>query len=206
MRRGWTIAEILVVLVIIALLVVLLLPVVYNSLRRSKEVPCTAQMRQIYVAWRTYYDDYKEVPSLVALYQQAQQVFVCPLDSYERGANPVVRSLTGHKGSYYYLDTSGVINEMDRMFMKALESVDMNHGIVACVLHGEVVPEYETPLIRHKGVVLRLRRDVSIQRARRTAYCGEHRRGRCLWDLMTDDRTSPKRQDYCHSEGLLPCD
>lgn len=208
-QSGLTVTELLIVIVIIALLVALMLPVVFEARKRAQRSPCMANMRQIYVGWSGYLQDYGEqLPSLPALVERVRSVFACPADPYPEGANSRVKRLTGVRGSYFYLSDTVLPLHNDR-FVHDLQEADSNHGILACVLHGNRASEVSSSAFSaYKGIVLRLRRDGSIQIARQTAYCTrEGGRGRCLWDLMTDVRDHPARSRWCTQEGeAAPCE
>lgn len=212
MRRvGLSVVELLVVIAIIALLVALLIPVAWNVRKRANLSPCMTNMRQIYVAWAGYMQDYDErPPSLPVLVKSAQTVFTCPSDPYPRGANSRIMRLTGVRGSYFYLSSTGQVLDNDP-FIKDLLEADPNHGILVCVVHGKREPELlNNAWVDFRGLTLRLRRDGSIQQARQTSYCDSTGgRGRCLWDLMTDNRDHPARSRWCAASGQqvsFPCE
>lgn len=207
--RGLSVIELLVVLVIIALLVALLLPVVWNVRKRATLAPCMTNMRQIYVAWSNYLHDWDgHPPALPLLVKNAQAVFACPSDPYPNGANSRVQMFTGVRGSYFYLSSTPTISPTDSL-LKDLQDADPNHGILVCVLHGRRAPEpIGSAWSDFLGLTLRLRRDGSIQQVRQTASCdGRGGRGRCLWDLMTDNRTHPARLNWCsRNADSTPCE
>jgi prepilin-type N-terminal cleavage/methylation domain-containing protein len=65
--RGFTLVEILVVLAIIAILAALLFPAFRSAQNNAREASCKANMQQIYLAVRAYYDDEKKYPSNLAV-------------------------------------------------------------------------------------------------------------------------------------------
>ena len=209
-HRGWTVLELLAVVLIVALLIALLLPVVMQARRNAQQTSCLTNLRQIYVAWATYIQDYEGGwPSLPALAHTAQTVFACPVDPFPAGANSRVQRFAGIRGSYFYISSTRTFGDTSKKFVEHLSQADPNHGIVACILHGEHASDPLQPgLDSYKGIVLRLRRDGSIQKARRTATCTNGTRGRCIWDLMTDNRSHPLRREWCPDGGAQarPCD
>jgi prepilin-type N-terminal cleavage/methylation domain-containing protein len=62
-RRGLTIVELLVVLVIIAGLLGLLLPAVQSAREASRATSCKNNLHQLWLAMRMYQDDQKHLPS-----------------------------------------------------------------------------------------------------------------------------------------------
>ncbi len=87
---GFTLMEILVVLLIIALLVSLTLPVLNSVRRHSQQTTCVSNMRQIHVAWTLYIGDYGGSVSdtsswppywrPLTAYVIDERVLVCPSD------------------------------------------------------------------------------------------------------------------------------
>lgn len=206
MRRGFSLTELLIVVLIIGLVAALIFPIFTRAKDASKTVPCTSNLRQIYVAWSNYLTecDGEMPPSLVQLNSASRglgQVLACPADTTP-GANPDVTAKLG-KTSYFSLLP-------DPGFRAALLSADPNHGILYCVLHGERVPgEFPDgfrPVRDTNGLVLRLRRDGSIQRAQVGYMCGPKREtgqmvGRSAWGLVSDTKCV---EPYCY--GLtIPC-
>lgn len=208
--RGLSVIELLVVLVIIVLLVALLLPVVWNVRKRATISPCMANMRQIYVAWSNYLHDWDgNPPALPLLVKDAQAVFACPADPYPNGANPRVRRFAGVRGSYFYLFDTPNVSRTGYSLLKDLQEADPNHGILVCVVHGQRISEpVGSAWSDFLGLTLRLRRDGSIQQVRQTARCdNQGNRSRCLWDLMTDNRTHPARLNWgCRNADWIPCE
>jgi prepilin-type N-terminal cleavage/methylation domain-containing protein/prepilin-type processing-associated H-X9-DG protein len=63
-RRGFTLIEILVVLVIILVMAGILFPVLANAKKKANQVKCMTQLRQLSMAIQMYAGDHDEVPPL----------------------------------------------------------------------------------------------------------------------------------------------
>ena len=163
-RRAFTLMELLLVVAIIALLVALLLPVFQQARKKSYEPVCTSNLRQFYVAFSLYREDYGDAPKYqtqLLPYIKDKRILRCPADSYQRGAAWI------HSGplsmwietSYYYYrpDTDD--------FRDLMERLDPNHGIAVCILHGRRSRYPQGPVgdMDYSGKVLRLRLDGSVQ-------------------------------------------
>lgn len=89
LRRAFTLMELLLVVAIIALLVASLLPVFQQARKKSYEPVCTSNLRQFYVAFSLYREDYGDAPKYQAQllpYIKDKRILRCPADSYRRGA------------------------------------------------------------------------------------------------------------------------
>lgn len=195
MRRGLTLLELLVVIVIIALLVALLLPVVWNVRKRSYESVCTSNMRQIYVAFENYRQDYNQFPPKVALlasYVKEKAVLRCPADVYPQGAGSFESMWTVSTSYFYFLP--GVVE-----YLGALQDADPNHGILVCVVHGKRISEdlLGPADLTFTGKVLRLLIDGSVHPKYAETLCfidaeGTFTETRHRWHLFSDVRPIPE--------------
>lgn len=95
-QSGFTLLEVLVVLVVVATLAALLIPVYGRSREQARLATCASNLRQIYIALKMYEGDYAELPvhsskalsqhwrARIAPYIRSSQVFLCPSDK-DRG-------------------------------------------------------------------------------------------------------------------------
>jgi type II secretory pathway pseudopilin PulG len=89
LRRGLTLVEVLVVLEIIVVMAGILVPVGYHVRGATKISACTANLAQISMATKMYYEDHAgppvcDLPVSLADYVDSTSVFVCPED--EKGS------------------------------------------------------------------------------------------------------------------------
>jgi len=105
-RRGFTLIELLVVIAIIAILAAILFPVFAQMKDRARRVTCTSNLRQLFLGFRLYADDYDGImpslggnlsininngwlggpyPKAIWPYVKNQEVFRCPSDVYSNG-------------------------------------------------------------------------------------------------------------------------
>ena len=88
-RRGFTLIELLVVIAIIAILASILFPVFARAREKGRQASCSANLRQLGLAFLCYADDYDETmpPSFNAgsfwfetlqPYVKSTQIFACP--------------------------------------------------------------------------------------------------------------------------------
>ncbi len=226
--RGWTLMELLLVIAIIALLVALLLPVLNESRKRARMTTCMSNMRQLASAMVMYRGDYGEYPfsmKRMLSYLKNEDILVCPMEPnpelimglFPRGngissyytigglgkdlrrdiVEQIERENPGHEVDYYtYLRNEYVY--------RLLREADPNHGLLACVLHGEYQGYSEVSHVRYEGLVLRTLQDGSVQRAqvyfRRYDTDGDGFRDtgrRETWRLLTD---APCPPEVCHGE------
>ncbi len=191
--QAFSLTEVLVVLVIIALLAAIIFPIFQNAKRKSMEAPCAANLRQIAVATTQYMQDNDDrLPSnfteLAASVPNIAAVLRCPSEK-TTGANTSESKRMGKAVSYFY-----VFNNPE--FRRVLLEADPNHGIAYCVLHGEAsatLGEDFDALRDTTGLVLRLRRDGSIQHAKVGHMCGPatamgQMQGRSYWGLVSDTK------------------
>jgi len=202
--RGFSLTEVLVVIAIITLLAALLFPVFSRAKASSFEVPCTSNLRQLGTAWQLYLEANNDtgppqIAHLLVTNSQINPVLTCPADRW-KGANDDASEKTKRPVSYF------MIPPMDD-FRQAILAADPNHGIFYCIVHGKSkynrTPQSTSEL---EGTVLRLRRDLSVQRATVTARCTPNTsqgriEGRSDWSLLTD---VPCAEPFCM--GLTePC-
>ncbi len=62
-RRGFSLMELLVVMVIIGLLISMLAPILIVARERARRTKAEAEVRTLETAWRTYYRTYDTLPS-----------------------------------------------------------------------------------------------------------------------------------------------
>ena len=199
-RNGFTLLELLIVIAIIALLAALLLPVFQQACNKSYEPVCINNLRQFYVAFSLYREDYGETARFQALllpYIRDTRVLHCPADTYKRGA-AFAGSDKGDKWiktSYYYY------RPFSDAFIKLLEQADPNHGIAVCILHGKrrQGPQGPGADFDYVGRVLRLRMDGSVSSSYAEIFCYRERPAspyptetRHPWYLYTDIRPIPQ--------------
>ncbi len=84
-RRGWTLMEILVVVAIVAILAGILVPTFGSVRGKARATSCAANLSQISMAARMYYQDHHgppltELTVSLADYVDGCEVFVCPED------------------------------------------------------------------------------------------------------------------------------
>lgn len=209
-RSGFTLVEVLVVVAVIALLAALILPVLVSARARAREANCITNLRQVYVVWKSYVEDYSEYPTnLVPLVARTNSaVFYCPSDTWG-GLNVWATLRTGYPVSYFYAYS---IN--DRKKRELLERSDPNHGIVFCALHANydrAVVERTYRRLRaeptlgaystfpyppvFEGKLLRLRIDGSVQSARIWPRCYQ----------MPDGMTQIDVNPWYYLTDSVPC-
>lgn len=204
-KRALTLTEVLIVIAIIVLVAALLFPVFMSARQRSKEVPCTSNLRQIHLAISMYMEGNNgTLPATIdelLTSQSVATIFQCPADA-TTGANIYATERLSRKVSYFYIRNHPG-------FRAAIEEADPNHGLMYCVMHGqpiETLGEF-VPVRDTTGLVLRLRKDGSVQRAQVGRRCGPTTpngriEGRQEWSLLSD---VPCTEPYC--DGLtMPCD
>ena len=199
-RRAFTLMELLLVVAIIALLVALLLPVFQQARKKSYEPVCTSNLRQFYVAFSLYREDYGDAPKYqvrLLPYIKDKRILRCPADPTKSGIA--------------WFEASGIISgpllETSYIFFRPfcdsfrdiMARHDPNHGIAVCVVHGEVGSPLRPPSpLNYTGKLLRLRLDGSVQIAHALLLC--HKKpeepypsaGRHGWLDYTDIRPIPQ--------------
>lgn len=83
--RGFTLIEMMVVIVIVSILAALLLPALQQARRKARQSKCTGNLMQFSTAiemYRNNYDDYPPwLSSLYPLYITDKEVYICPSDT-----------------------------------------------------------------------------------------------------------------------------
>lgn len=209
--KGFTLLELLTVLLIIALLAALLVPVIMAARGYSQRTVCASNLRQLYSAWAMYLSDYQGSstdwrtwpPNLRAFenYVKDRRVYICPRDPAE-GFFRFARPSWEVPSSYWYLSR---VSERDGLH-EALFKVDTNPGILACQLHGRCLfPNYpsERGIPTCKGSLLRMRTDGSLVVRRLFLRCQYNEQGeiigssQTIWEMLTDKP--------CNIETLVIC-
>ena len=84
MRRAFTLLEILIVVAIIGILAALIFPTFSRARENARRTSCTAQLKQLGLAFAMYQQDENTLPShlsaLPPTYRGNQLLFVCPSD------------------------------------------------------------------------------------------------------------------------------
>ncbi|HWL11142.1 MAG TPA: DUF1559 domain-containing protein, partial [Planctomicrobium sp.] len=86
--RGFTLAEMLIVLGVISILVAILLPVIQSARDAARRTQCSQHLRQIGSALLRYHDTHKSFPSgQVSVLQQTDSVgrFADPVEAKQAG-------------------------------------------------------------------------------------------------------------------------
>jgi len=178
-RVGFTLVEVLIVAAILAVLAAIVFSATVQSRRSGHTAACTSNLRQAAQALEVYLQDsdgtlpdtlYHDFSPILPYLGDAS-VLACPLDPYSLGANFQSTRATGKR------------------------TLDPNHGVFACVVHGERVGfnSIPTPISSFRGLVLRARKDTSVQRRQVFERCfvgdaGEIARHRMYWDFFTDEK------------------
>ncbi len=206
-KSGFTLIEILTVVAIIALLIALVLPVLATARAKARTTHCIANLRQIYIAWKGYVEDYSEYPPCITslISRSNAAIFHCPSDSWH-GFNVWATFSSGYPVSYFY---ANIIRWREKR--ELIEKADPNHGIVFCMLHAkcDMCNMVDDAYRRHRsdpfsvansvfpyppvfsGTLLRLRLDGSLQTARISPRCYQLPDGIVLadvnpWYYLTD--------------------
>jgi prepilin-type N-terminal cleavage/methylation domain-containing protein len=92
MRRGFTVTELLVTLLILGVLAALLLPVLARTREQARLGTCISNLRQIHLALKLYEGDHGQLPvhwgpeggqlwiGQIAPYVKNERVYICPSD------------------------------------------------------------------------------------------------------------------------------
>lgn len=211
--RGIKLIELIISIAIIMLLMSIVLTVIVEVRRRAYEPPCMVNLRQIWVAFRNYLDDYDsnypDTTIKLKSYLKSKTILKCPRDMYG-GLNVGDTQAWGTIVSYFYLPD-------DEEFRRILLEKDSQHGIMYCLLHGlsRITSEglaTDSPHYLTSGTVLRLRLDGSIERVLVNSLCyqrpGESgiSRVRHPWHLLTNVRPCPPEICFgLRDEWQIPC-
>ncbi len=203
--------ELLLVIAIIALLVALLLPVFQQARKKSYEPVCTSNLRQFYVAFSLYREDYGDTARFQAMllpYVRDKRILHCPMDNYRRGAG----WWGSDKGDGWIETSYFYYRPFTDRYLQWIQQVDANHGIAVCVLHGKRRMEQASGAAEliYVGKVIRLRVDGSVSPAYAPLLCfknkAEQGEMRHPWYLYTDIRPIPQevlRLDPALREAVL---
>jgi prepilin-type N-terminal cleavage/methylation domain-containing protein len=84
-NRGFTLVELLLVIVIVAVLCAFLFPVLASARKQARMTRCTINLRQLGMALRAYADDYGSLPDPIRLVRSVKErgILFCPDDSGE---------------------------------------------------------------------------------------------------------------------------
>lgn len=201
-RKAFTLVELLVVVLIVLIVLSIILPVFVSSKREANAVVCSSNLRQIYIAWASYIQDYGgtvqdtrywPTEREIHPYVKDNRVWICPLDP--------------HGGSFKLIDefpTSYYLQFRHSGMPALLVQHDTNPGIGGCVLHGKCVFS-GVPIPICWGKALRLRLDGSVVRIQYPAICRNGSTdppyGSCFWYLLTD---APPPPGYCFGNPCYP--
>jgi len=164
--NGYSLTELLVVIASLALLMALLLSVVIGARRRAHIASCTAQLRQLGLAFKMYLEDVERRPpnlgSLVVAGYSPKDVLLCPSD------------ITGGYGSLIYkgyVDLYPDIAFSYRYFGHLSDKLwnlifrEPTSGIMVCQLHGqrtEISSLDKYSGLEFEGLILRLQADGAV--------------------------------------------
>ncbi len=219
---GISLMEILVVIVIIALLIALALPVINSMRKRSQMTNCMTNLRQLASALTMYRNDYGEYPVYLELafanYIKEPKLLICPAEPHPEMPQVILRRALPSSipqrvitSYYYFYDISGNLSKSfaqtlqqtpEEYLIQTLRSVDPNHGLLACILHGERTRYYDSHN-DYSGLTLRVLQDGSVQRVQTgkrwytSQVDGAYTGRRDMWTLFTD---APCPREFCHQE------
>ncbi|MBN1556509.1 MAG: type II secretion system protein [Lentisphaerae bacterium] len=110
-RRGFTLIEMLVVVAIIALLVGILLPAIGAARQYAKRQRARSEVRQIELAWKSFLNDYRELPSgITEMDNRALEI----LNGENSGANPrETRYMEFDAGATQFRDPWGEVYQVE---------------------------------------------------------------------------------------------
>lgn len=156
-QDGYTLMELLVVIVLIALLASLILSGVTLTRHAAYVDKCILQLRQLGIAFQMYLEDNNERPPklshLVDTGYLDNKILICPVDITGNYSNFFYHARLSIPCSYFYPES----DIFWRMLMQ-----DSTAGFSACQLHGSRVKEVTMPMF--EGLTLRLRLDGAVVR------------------------------------------
>lgn len=179
---GFSLVELLTVIVIIGILATLLSTGLTSAKRKARQASCTGNLRQISLAIDMFLDDQRERPTNFAVlalskYLSNTNSFRCPEDKTSGWGSLVEAPMTislpdtvefdpeTHTASFFmpysYLSPLGWGNEAwDRLIR-----LDSLAGVAACQLHGTRRREAPFPtMLAYEGLLLRAQRDGAVVR------------------------------------------
>lgn len=174
--KAFTILELLVSMAIIFALMATVMAVVPAAKRRAQEAPCSSNLRQLYIAYELYCQEYDgwNIPAkhleLITQYVTDNRIFSCPAEDFIRpmkaGKYPAIIGLpwddiqqnyVDFKISYFYMpdyEPGG-----DPEFWRAMQTKE-SVGFLSCIWHGRItkrapgIGDRLTPMVY--GPILRL--------------------------------------------------
>lgn len=173
MRRGFTLAEVLVCIAIIALIAGLSFPALRSALNDSKRSACASQLRQLGIATLMYMDDTGGTPRTIETsylsdlgYARDRRIFLCPADTH-RGKYSAVLTCRGYPEPSVAQSYFSPF-EKTNFLWSLLKRADPNPGLFACLEHGAFTSRFRTTkdcahlVFMRSGPILRLRLDGSV--------------------------------------------
>lgn len=199
-ERAFSLVELVVVVLIIALLASIVFSILGPVKARTRIVPCTQNLRQMFTAISIYRNNNNDrLPNYLweVSNKSMSGVMKCPSDTSETGSNGYESRIAGVPVSYFFLPAL-------RDFRVDLDAADPDHGLVYCVLHGEPFGRTgEDPRMDTRGLVLRMLLDGSVQQETVGFRCEYSRTGvlafRPEWSLLTN---APCPPEWCVG---VPC-
>jgi len=194
--RGFTLVELLIVISIISMLVGVLLPALLHAKEMGRRSVCTANLRQIGLAWAMYMEDSdgerpRYLPDMVVSgHLRDPRILMCPSDT-AGGLWTIEEGMSGRLDypcpvSYLYP------GEFADQLWRALMRVGPGVGIAACVAHGEKIGDpFAEGAQAYEGLVLRLQADCAVVKRRVMFMRNPDPRSPCrmersAWSLFTD--------------------
>lgn len=201
-KNGFTQMELLAVIGIIALLASLLLPALTGAKKKSRQVICFSQLRQLGLALHMYDDDLGTRPdSMQSLadrhYIQVPAVLLCAEDPtrnwgglyHEESRRALAPEEPPERIRYSYINNL----RWERWLLEQLRKQGSSAGVAVCQLHGAKIDQADVPsILSFEGLLLRLQEDGAVVR-RRIAW---RREGELLvgepWNFFSD-QPHPRR-------------